>query len=212
MTVGFQADGKTIVWSSRQASKEFASFQLPCSKCIECRLEQARAKAVRCVHEARMHEENSFVTLTYSEEKLESQKLIKEHIQLFNKRLREKYSDRSIPIVYTGEYGEEKKRPHWHALIFNWSPDDKVLKYTNHTGDRVYTSSTLGDLWHYGNSEVGDISFQSAGYVCRYAAKKLVHGKDQDHQYHPIHQFGGRLHTIGKTFLEKYWPDIFNQG
>lgn len=211
-TVGFRADGKTISWSPKEYSKQFASFQLPCGKCIECRLEQARTKAVRCVHEAKMHDHNSFVTLTYSEENLQSERLIHEHIQDFNKRLREKFSEKKIPIVYTGEYGDEKKRPHWHSLIFNWYPEDAKYKYTNDNGDKIYTSQILSDLWRAGNAEVGSVTFKSAGYVCRYAAKKLIHGKDQDHQYHPIHQFGGRLHVIGKTFLEKYYKDLFNYG
>ena len=115
--VGFQADGKTISWSPKQYSKEYPSFQLPCGKCIQCRLEYARSWAVRCVHEAKMHEENSFVTLTYSDEHLKNPKLQYSDFQKFMKRLRFVNNDRKIGVFVTGEYGEKNKRPHWHAIF-----------------------------------------------------------------------------------------------
>jgi len=52
---------------------------------------------------------------------------------------------------------------------------------------------------------------ESAGYCARYAAKKLVHGKDQEHDYHPVSKRSSK-HAIGKKFLESYWQDIFNYG
>lgn len=218
-TVGFQSDGKTIAWSQKSFSREYSTFQLPCSKCIECRLEYARSWAIRCVHEAKMHQDNSFITLTYSDEFLKSNKLQYIDFQLFIKRLR-KYiwklnshkpkEDYAISIFATGEYGEIRKRPHWHALIFNFRPFDCKYKYTNDNGDRVFSSETLDKLWGYGITEIGSITFQSAGYVARYAAKKLVHG-DDGHEYEPISKKSSK-HAIGKKFLEKYWKDIFNYG
>nr|AVQ10170.1 putative replication initiation protein [Gokushovirinae environmental samples] len=47
--------------------------------------------------------------------------------------------------------------------------------------------------------------------MARYAAKKLVHGKDGEHEYEPISRKSSR-YAIGKRFLEKYWSDIFNYG
>ena len=41
------------------------SLQVPCGQCMACRLERARQWAVRCVHEAQMHKDNCFLTLTY---------------------------------------------------------------------------------------------------------------------------------------------------
>lgn len=235
-TVGFLADGKTISWSPKKYSPEYATFQLPCSKCLSCRLEYATQWAIRCVHEAAMHEQNSFITLTYSDEKLQSTKLKYLDFQLFVKRLRKKIftdflnkfgkhnyellekeerkkiNDKfKISIFVTGEYGDKKKRPHWHALIFNWTPSDLKYKYTNHNGDKVYSSLELDSLWSNGITEVGSVTMESAGYCARYAAKKLVHGKDQDHDYHPISKKSSKT-AIGKTWLEKYHSDVFNYG
>lgn len=244
-TVGFKSDGKTISWSQKDYSKEFAIFQLPCGKCLSCRLDYARQWAIRCIHEAKCYgDRNSFITLTYSDENMLSDKLYYADFQLFIKKLRSRIFDdhleklfpektyqerreewsslskevqkqitQEIAIGYfvTGEYGERRKRKHWHALIFNWRPDDSVYKYSNDRGDKVFSSKTLDDLWSLGISELGSVTFESAGYCARYSAKKLVHGRDQSHSYEPISKKSSRQ-AIGKRWLEKYHDDIFNYG
>lgn len=227
-TVGFGADGKTIVWSAKQFVKlNGVSFQLPCGKCIECRLEYAREWAVRCVHESKMHENNAFITLTYDDEHLESPKLIYSDFQKWMKkirkgpyidprgRLRYAYPDGknapAIGVMVVGEYGEKTKRPHWHAIVFNWAPPDGVYLYSNERGDKSYTSEILSKTWGKGRAEFGEVTFQSAGYCARYSAKKLVHGRDESHEFHPISKKSSK-HAIGKKYLEKFWPDIFNSG
>lgn len=210
-TVGFHPDGKTICWSPKNYSKEYATFQLPCGKCISCRLEYARQWAIRCVHEAQMHEKNSFITLTYSDENLISDKLIYSDFQKFMKRLRRKNPHLTIGCFVTGEYGDKRKRPHWHAIIFNWRPSDTIYKYSNERGDDVFSSSELTSLWPHGISELGSVTFESAGYCARYAAKKLVHGSDQSHDFQPISKKSSK-NAIGKAWLEKHWPDAFNYG
>lgn len=214
--VGFMADGKTICWSQKKASKQFASFQLPCGQCIECRLEYARMWAVRCVHESKMHDDNSFITLTYSDKHLRSPWLIYEDFQLFIERLRYHNPTIEIPFKVTGEYGEQTKRPHWHALLFNYRPKDLIPMYKNDNGDQLYRSASLDEIWGKNNpdekpTEVGQINFKSAGYVMRYAAKKLVHGHDKHHPYQPISK-GSSKYAIGKSFLEAHRRDIFGQG
>jgi len=243
-TVGFQSDGKTLCWSPKKYSKQYAPFQIPCGKCISCRLENARQTAVRCVHEASMYEKNSFVTLTYSQENLKSDRLQYVDFQKFVKDIRNhefqkllnelfpdycqkdqrilwknlnkeerkiKYEKIQTAIFCAGEYGEKGKRPHWHAIIFNWRPDDLSHKYNNHRGDQVYNSKTLEQLWPHGISELGSVTFESAGYVARYATKKLVHGRDGTHDYTPISRRSTR-NAIGKKWIEKYYQDVFNVG
>lgn len=95
-SVGFAADGKTIAWSQKSISKEFSTFQLPCGKCLECRLEYGRQWAVRCVHEAETHEHNCFITLTYSDKNLKSDRLQKRDIDLFIKKLRDSIFQKTV--------------------------------------------------------------------------------------------------------------------
>lgn len=217
---GFNSAGD-IVYSSRKASLELEAFEFECRKCLPCRLNIAREKAIRAVHEAQCHENNLFLTLTYDEEHLRSPKLIYEDWQLFIKRLRERITRDItskeakdalyIPYMVTGEYGDKRKRPHWHAILFNYNPHDKSYKYTTETGHRVWESEFLTKLWGKGIVEYGDVTMDSAGYVARYAAKKLVHGKDQDHDYHPVHRTSCRR-AIGRSWIEKNWRHTFENG
>lgn len=243
-TVGFYADGKTICWSPKKYSKQFATFQLPCGKCLSCRLESARQTAVRCVHEAQMYDENCFITLTYADEHLKSPKLDYSDFQNFMKKLRTKRFDTLLerlfphgnqeykrtcfrqlpedsrkkwldtittPYLGVGEYGDKGQRPHFHAILFNWRPSDAIHKATNERGDKIYSSHTLDALWGMGFTELGSVTFESAGYCARYAAKKLGHGRDGTHEYEPVSRRSTR-HSIGKKFVEKYWQDLFNHG
>lgn len=210
-TVGFAADGKTIVWSQKTFSKEYASFKLPCGKCLDCRLQYAREWALRCVHEAQCHEENSFITLTYSDEQLPGPKLVYSDFQKFMKRLRFAYPNKQIGCFVTGEYGEKTKRPHWHAIIFGFRPPDSKPLRRNERNDQVFTSNVLNRLWGKGIAEFGSVTIESAGYCARYATKKLVHGKDGDHEFQPISKKSSK-YAIGKKWIEKYWRHVFTHG
>lgn len=218
-TVGFEADGKTLAWSPKKHNKQYATIQLPCGKCLSCRLEYARQWAIRCVHEAQMHPENSFITLTYADNDVK--KLNYEDFQKFMKKLR-KTQNEPMGYFVTGEYGGPPRllpngkmtvghRPHWHAIIFNWTPKDKKYAYTNHRGDKVDTSEMLTKIWGHGNCDIGTVTFESAGYVARYSAKKLIHGKDDEHEYRPISKKSSK-HAIGKTWLIRYYKDVFVRG
>ncbi|UOF78314.1 replication associated protein [Microviridae sp.] len=219
-TVGFLDDGKTISWSQKTYSKEYATFQLPCGQCLACRLEYARQWAVRCIHEAQMHEKNCFITLTYADEHLPP-KLQYDHFQDFMKRLRTYINDHErgnktleetqIGFFVTGEYGDKTKRPHWHAIIFNWSPADAVPKYITNQNHQVFSSKTLDTLWGKGITEFGSVTLDSAGYCARYAAKKLSHGRDKTHDYEPISKKSSRQ-AIGKKFIQKHFESVFNLG
>jgi len=206
-TVSQAAEGQPLNWRQKNYNGKDRLFQLPCGKCIECRLEKASSDAVRCVHEAKMHESNSFITLTYSEEHLTCPRLQYSDFQKFMWRLRFAFPNQEIGYKVTGEYGDQNKRPHWHALIFGWRPSDLVPLYKNENGDQLYSSQVLDKLWGKNDpeqkpNEIGQVDFKSAGYVCRYAAKKLIHGRDQDHDYHPIARCS-TTYAIGKKIFGK---------
>lgn len=192
-----------------------------------------------------MYENNAFITLTYSEENLKSNRLIYSDFQKFVKSLRHHIFDEhlkrifpyaitheerrecaktltkearkninerlAISVFCAGEYGDKRKRPHWHALIFNWSPPDRQPKYKNGRGDQVYDSEILRRLWPHGISELGAVTFQSAGYCARYASKKLAHGLDGQHEFEPISRRSSK-NAIGKKWIEKHWRDVFTHG
>ncbi|WP_217268498.1 rolling circle replication-associated protein, partial [Lactobacillus helveticus] len=70
-----------------------------------------------------------------------------------------------------GEYGESFDRPHFHACLFGLDFSDKKFYKTTKTGSILYTSKILEELWPFGYSTVGDVSFESAAYVARYIMK-----------------------------------------
>lgn len=153
---------------------------VPCGGCINCRLERSKQWALRCVHEASLYEENSFITLTFDDEHLNQRpnkwSLDKTEHQKFLKRLRKKYSDKKIKYYHCGEYGDENGRPHYHTLLFNHDFADKTLwKIKN--GQEYYVSKELNDLWGKGYCIIGNVTFESAAYVARYILKKIT-GKD----------------------------------
>ena len=191
--------------------------QLPCGQCIGCRLEYARQWAVRCVHEAQLHEKNCFLTLTFNNENLSPNlSLDKSDFQKFMKRLRKKYPRDSygrISYYMCGEYGENFGRPHYHACIFGFDFPDKVLWKTTKDGQKLYTSEILQSLWqNQGYCVIGDVTFESAAYVARYITKKIK-GKSADDYYNgrlPEYTACSRRPSIGLEWIQKFHSDVYN--
>lgn len=131
---------------------------------------------MRCVHEAQLHEENSFLTLTYDDEHLpENGSLHKPDLQKFFKRLRF-HTGKEIRYYACGEYGEKTLRAHYHVCLFghNFSNDRQPFR---RIGEHIlYTSKTLTDIWGLGNTSIGDLTFESAAYTARYVMKKQTGG------------------------------------
>jgi len=163
---------RSIVFDKRRAHSP-TPLRIPCGKCAGCRLETSRQWAMRCLHEAKLHKNNVFATLTYDNDHLpEFGTLVKRDLQLFMKRLR-KSRGAGVRFYACGEYGDENRRPHYHALLFNCDFPDKVFYSKNGRGDVYTTSRELRDLWPLGNNILGDVNFDTAAYVARYVMKKI---------------------------------------
>ena len=65
---------KIAITFRRSESWRGVEIDLPCGQCIGCRLERSRQWAIRCMHEASLHEKNCFITLTFSPEYLATRK------------------------------------------------------------------------------------------------------------------------------------------
>lgn len=136
---------KVVVFDSVKAANPQEGFEIPCGRCIGCRFEKSRQWAMRCVHEASMHNENCFLTLTFDDENLVKREnpytVDKEDFQKFMKRLR-KITKQKIGYYHCGEYGEKTQRPHYHACVFNYDfPDKQFAKLSG--GHRLYVSEIL---------------------------------------------------------------------
>lgn len=187
------------------------AVSLPCGRCIGCRLERARQWAVRLVHERKSHEFASFLTLTYSDEFLPKDgSLSVLDCQLFLKRLRSRLSPRRIRFFLCGEYGEETRRPHYHAILFGYDFPDKKL-FSRGKGRSLFVSSELLDVWGKGHCSIGDVTFESACYVANYATKKIT-GEKAEAFYggrKPEFVLMSRRPGIGRSWIEEFWSDVY---
>ena len=212
--------------------------QIPCGKCISCKLSYAKEWALRITHESSLNRHNSFITLTYNDEHLPKDKSVhKSEVKNFIKRLRKyltvKYGRKhngfdkngkekfkpnvEIKTFYCGEYGEQRYRPHYHIIILGYDFPDKQFLRTSQGGHTLWDSPTLDKLWKKGFSNIGEVTFESAGYIARYCFKKqkdkkqyqFVDGYDKETgEIHEIRQlnpeFIGMSQGIGKT-----WHTLF---
>lgn len=126
------------------------------------------------MHEASLHEDSAFLTLTYRPEAMpEHGTLVKSHFQDFMKRLRARLQGRALRYFHCGEYGELLGRPHYHCILYGYGFPDR-LYYRSANGVKLYTSAFLDDVWSHGFCVIGDVTFESAAYVARYVTKKIT--------------------------------------
>lgn len=186
---------RKIVFNLKYAIDD-TELTIPCGNCIGCRLERSRQWALRCVHEASLHEQNCFITLTYNSEHLpKSNSLDKTHFQKFMKRLRKKYTGQSIRFYQCGEYGDRNGRPHYHACLFGHDFSDKTLHQTTKNGDKLYTSQILDKIWKKGFCTIGELNFKTAAYCARYIMKK-INGDQADAHYRYVNEKTGEEFQI----------------
>lgn len=195
---------------------------LPCGRCTGCKLERSRQWGVRCMHEASLHPENCFITLTYDREHLPVDYSVHpREMQLFFKKLRKLIFPKKVRFFLGAEYGDLNLRPHYHIILFNHDFNDKIFYERTPRGDSLYLSKTLSNLWGKGLATVGHVTFQSACYTARYAVKKITGPKASDHylREHPDHHFICRVRPefslmsrrpgLGKGWIDKFKDDTY---
>lgn len=149
-----------------------------CGQCMECRLAYSREWAIRITHEAQMHSQNCFLTLTYDNENLPPYgQLVKRDLQLFFKRLRHVVGP--FRYVASGEYGEIRRRPHFHVALFGVDFSSDRIEYgSGIRGDKIYVSPTVASVWQKSvfpmGHTIGSLTFESAAYIARYITKKVT--------------------------------------
>lgn len=145
-----------------------ASGEFGCGQCMPCRVNTRRTWVGRLLLEQQAHSESLFVTLTY--QGLRSQdhgpperrhwELMREDLQGFLKRFRH-----VAPVRYfaVGEYGEKFGRPHFHLAMF---------------GVGAWAEQSIHKAWGHGFIHVGDLTKDSAQYLCGYVCKKMTKEDD----------------------------------
>lgn len=190
---------------------------LPCGQCIGCRLERSRQWAIRLMKEAKLHDRNSFLTLTYSDENLPKTRtglatLNLDDIQKFLKRLRKHFEPHPLRYFQCGEYGEETHRPHHHMILFGEDfAKTRVPARNSRSGYPQWKSELLDELWSKGQCTISDLSFEAAAYVARYSLKKVT-GKGSKFHYQgrkPEYITMSRRPGIASGHFEEFMTDIY---
>lgn len=114
------------------------------------------------------------------------------------------------PLRYLncGEYGPKTKRPHYHAQIWNFIPQDLRKWKQDERGYWLYNSKKLSQIWGKGWVVIEEANNKTAGYVARYCTKKYKRSDEEQARMKQKHQqeFIGAssLGFIGWTYWEKY--------
>lgn len=130
-----------------------------CGRCLHCRINRAVIWQIRILLEQLVSNDSCFLTLTYNVENLpKGNTLVKRDYQLFLKRLRKRFCERKIRYFLTGEYGFDKDRPHYHAILFNIGISDRDI---------------ISECWSNGFIYIGETNKYTARYVAGYIMKSM---------------------------------------
>ena len=196
-------NGKKDIVFNKPHTDYLSDIKLPCGRCIGCKLSRSISWATRCMHESQLYMDNCFITLTYNDKNIpHDYSLNHSHFQKFMKRLRKDIYPNKVRYFMCGEYGDETNRPHYHAILFNYNFQDRVV----YDESKNYSiSSQLFRLWPLGNHIIAPATFETAAYVARYCTKKIT-GEMADKHYNRIvsdwNEVTGEINTWQEVQLE----------
>ena len=150
-----------------------------CGRCLACKVQKKKIWKTRMLLESKDHDKNSFITLTYSDEKLpKGGTLDPKDTQLFLHRLRKNLQRNNLQKVryfLVGEYGTETQRPHYHAAIFGHACDSGT-RYVKGRKCECRFCEIIRKSWSInneiiGHTAVGTLEKDSIDYICGYLHK-----------------------------------------
>jgi len=171
---------------------------VPCGKCPKCLSRRASAWSFRLMNEEKNSKSAHFVTLTYDTDHVplskngfmtlsiptrKGKKTVGSDLQNFLKKLRKNFTYGKIKYYAVGEYGGEKRRPHYHLILFN------------------ATEEGISRSWDKGSIYLGNVQEASVGYVLLYIQKpkfQRLHGRDDRHE-----EFVTMSKGLGQNYLSK---------
>lgn len=219
--IGYRGVGGSFVFAKKDSPTK-VEMRVACGRCQGCRMARSSSWAVRIEHEASLHADNMFLTLTFDYDHLPDDYSVSvREVQLFLKRLRKSIEPKKIRYFAVGEYGEKNGRPHYHIIIFGHRFDDLVFLRNTNQNHPCYISEKLSKLWPFGLHEIGTVTAASGGYVARYSLKK-VGGDMSFNHYERLHPVTGEIVNvhpefatmsthpgIGAGWFERFESDVF---
>lgn len=223
VTCWYSTDGGPLSFKAPVPGDEsFYRGTKDCMRCRGCLRKYAGEWSIRCLHEAKMHARNCFVTLTYDWDHLPPGQSLRKHDFIsFIKRLRNAHRDLQIRFFGCGEYGSRTFRPHYHICLFGVDFPDLIPLGKSQSGQAMFDSELLRKLWGFGLVTVQPVTEATAGYVAGYVLKKLESGaarRDGAREWWKtlpgresefIHM--SRNPGIGQLWFERYHRDLFKR-
>lgn len=153
----------------------------PCGQCEPCLVNRKRIWSHRIMLESFAHARNTFVTLTYDDKHLPMvdgiPTLDPTHTRDWLKRIRKSYEPQRLRYFLVGEYGDEKERPHYHAVLFGYPT---CLNGQTNLVDPVCCSvcTAVQETWPFGSVQLLPLRDNLARYICGYVTKKMTSPTD----------------------------------
>lgn len=188
-------------------------FVLPCGRCESCRRNKANDWAIRCELEAKMHDYNYFLTLTFSDEFIDFAG--DWDFNRFLDRLEGTDHKRKFKYFACREFGETTGRLHYHVVLFCDFP--LVLKNPKKIGNYYHYDNDLIDkYWKFGFYTLAPFETTCARYVAKYTAKdsKLFMSRNLGKSYFTAHfneiiNDGFKVYADFGNKMEAYVPNCF---
>ena len=155
--------------------------------------------------EQMVHAESSFVTLTYSPDKIpQGGTLVPKDLQDWLKRFRKAVAPVRVRFYAVGEYGDATQRPHYHAAVFGYP--GCVYGTTRNLPDPSTCCpgcNLVHTTWGKGRVFLGTLTRTSAQYIAGYVVKKMTDEND-DRLYgrHPEFARMSKMPGIGAPAVE----------
>lgn len=122
-----------------------------------------------------------------------------------------------------GEYGPTTGRQHYHANMFGVNFQDRKPYKKSESGNQLYTSKTLDEIWGNGRITIGMLTWQTVAYTSRYNLKKAGDKNKKEIEIIDIetgevikraaeYQKMSRNPGIGKDWLKQHTSDVYPHG
>lgn len=173
----------------------FPEMMIPCGKCQQCqRVRQKRwigKIMLEQIHwqDTHMTSPGLFMTLTYSQDALSTilsdhdlcllervkicsksgLQALRQDFQKFMKRWRKRTK---VPVRFISslEFGTQKGRPHWHAIMWMENPCGSMSR-----SELMHSSfkALLTEVWRNGHVQLDQVRRAQIAYVAKYITKKI---------------------------------------